>query len=136
MVRFIALLIACEFLTVGLHIPVRAGETNSAGSREVVRGRSYPEGMSRDEVRRELAGSWRLVSAARPASGWSKEFAAPAGSRAGSFERVHPGVTVEVCDVYRVGHTNAPWTYHGVWLTYFYYDRSKKLIGTDRWVIE
>jgi len=51
------------------------------------------------------------------------------------FERSHPGA-VEMCDVYWVGHTNAPRMYRGPWLNYFYFDRKEKLIGFDRWVIE
>ena len=96
---------------------------------------SYSLGMSRKEVRAELADSWLLVSASRPPAGWSVQVSPPAGGRAAMFEGSHPGA-VEACDVYWVGHTNAPRIYSGKWLNYFYFDRSDKLIGFERWVME
>jgi hypothetical protein len=91
--------------------------------------------MTRKEVRADLADSWLLVSASRPPTGWSSQVSPPAGGRAAMFERSHPGA-VETCDVYWVGHTNAPSMYFGRWLNYFYFDRDEKLIGFDRWVID
>ena len=49
----------------------------------------------------------------------------------------HPGTIVKACEVYLVGHTNAPkGSYYGKWLNYFYFDRDEKLIGFDRLVID
>jgi len=91
--------------------------------------------MSRKEVRAELSDSWLLVAASRPATGWSSQTSPPAGARAVMFERSHPDA-VEACDVYWVGHTNAPNMYFGKWLNYFYFGANEKLIGFDRWVID
>ena len=96
---------------------------------------SFSVGMTRKDVRAELADSWLLVSADRPATGWSSQVSPPAGRFASMFERSHPGA-VEACDVYWVGHTNAPGMYYGKFLNYFYFDREQKLIGFDRWAID
>ena len=97
---------------------------------------SYSLGMSRREVRADLSDSWLLVSASRPVTGWSSHVLPPAGGRAVKFERSHEGSLVEKCDVYWVGHTNAPKMNYGIWLNYFYFDGDDKLIGFDRWVID
>ncbi len=96
---------------------------------------SFSVGMTREQVRAELTDSWLLVSASRPTTGWSSQVSPPAGARAAMFERSHSGA-VEACDVYWLGHTNAPRMYYGKWLNYFYFDRDQKLIGFDRWVID
>jgi len=93
-------------------------------------------GMTREQVRANLTNAWLLVSASRPATGWSRQVAPPAGRFAASFESSRPGVAVEACDVYWVGHTNAPTMYYGKWLNYYYFDRDQKLIGFARWVID
>ena len=97
---------------------------------------SFSVGMSRNEVRAELADSWLLVSASRPISGWSRQVSPPAGGRAVHFESSHPGTVAEACGVYWVGHTNAPRMYYGIWFNYFYFDQDEKLIGFDQWVLD
>ena len=92
--------------------------------------------MSRDAIRAELADSCHLVSAPRPLEGWSRNAFPPAGRFAGRFEASHGGATVEHCDVYWIGHTNAPKIYYGIWLNYFYFDQEMKLIGFDWRVID
>src|SRR6266446_1991247 len=96
----------------------------------------FSVGMTREQVRADLRDSWLLVSASRPAAGWSREVSPPAGRFAARFESSHPDAAVEACDVYWVGHTNAPSMYYGKWLTYFYFDRNQKLTGFDRWVVD
>ncbi|SRR6266498_2998091 len=96
----------------------------------------YSVGMSRAQVKDELANSYLLVSASRPKSGWSIRVSRPAGGRAARFESSHNGRVVQTCEVYWVGHTNAPRIYCGIWLDYFYFDRDEKLIGYDRFVID
>src|SRR5450755_2162471 len=123
MARFIPL-----FLTVGLLTGCATGPHQSLPqpSRQPQRTErakhSFSIGMTRKEVRADLADSWLLVSASRPLTGWSSQVSPPAGGRAAMFERSHPGA-VEACDVYWVGHTNAPSMYFGRWLNYFYFDR-------------
>jgi hypothetical protein len=46
------------------------------------------------------------------------------------------GEVVQFCDVYWVGHTNAPQTYYGKSLSYFYFDRDQKLTRFEKWVID
>jgi hypothetical protein len=96
----------------------------------------FSVGMTRNEVRADLADSHLLASASRPASGWSRQVSPPAGGQAAMFEGSHAGATVEACDVYWIGHTNAPSMYYGKRLNYFYFDRDDKLIGFDWWVID
>jgi hypothetical protein len=96
---------------------------------------SFSIGMTREQVRAELTDSWLLVSASRPSVGWSSQVSPPAGRFAASFEGWHPDA-VEACDVYWLGHTNAPSMYYGKWLNYFYFDRKQKLIGFEKWVID
>jgi hypothetical protein len=93
-------------------------------------------GISREEVRAYLADSWLLVSASRPITGWRALYRAPAGGRAKDFEHFHPGITVHMCDVYWVGHSNAPPLDAGIWLDYFYFDRHERLIESERIIIE
>ena len=97
---------------------------------------SFSIGSSRKEVRADLSDSWLLVSASRPVSGWSRKVSPPAGGRAVRFESSHPGSPAEACDVYWIGHTNAPRMYYGIWLNCFYFDHDEKLIGFDRWVLD
>jgi len=96
---------------------------------------SFSVGMTRGQVREDLTDSWLLVSASRPAGGWSSQISPPAGGQAATFERFHSDA-VEACDVYWVGHTHAPAMYYGIRLNYFYYDRNQRLIGFERWVID
>ena len=93
-------------------------------------------GMTREQLRAQLMHSWLLVAAARPDGGWSRQFSQPAGRFAGRFESSHPGIGVEACDVYWIGHTNAPSMYYGIPLNYYYFDSEQKLIGFDKWVID
>jgi len=90
--------------------------------------------MSRDDVRAALADSWLLASVSRPEAGWTREVSPPAGGRAARFEMTNPGMIVEMCDVYWIGHTHAPRTYYGKRLDYFYFDCDEKLIGFE-WCI-
>jgi hypothetical protein len=97
---------------------------------------SYPLGMTRKDLRKELASSCLFMSASRPPTGWSRQVSPPAGERAMVFESSKPGTIVEACDVYWIGHTNAPKMYYGKRLDYFYFDRDEKLIGFDWRIID
>jgi hypothetical protein len=134
MARFISFILATGFLTGCVTRPQPTEQATPPPQKHAQAKHSYSVGMSRNEVRAKLADSWLLVSASRPLAGWSGQVSPPAGGFAEMFERSHPGA-VEACDVYWVGHTNAPSMYSGKWLNYFYFDRNDKLIGFDRWVI-
>ena len=95
---------------------------------------SYSLGMSRVQVRAELADSYLFASATRPATGWTRQVSPPAGREVLRFESSHPDQLVQSCDVYRVGHRKAPSMYYGIRLDYFYFDRDDKLIGFN-WII-
>jgi hypothetical protein len=95
----------------------------------------FSVGMTREQVRKDLKDSRLLIATPRPTAGWSSRISPPAGSRAARFERSHACV-VGACDVYWVGHADAPRTYDGISLTYFYFDRDDELIGFDTWVID
>ena len=135
MARFISFILTLGLLTGCATRPQQSQQLATQPQRSERAKRSFSVGMNRKEVRADLSDSYLLVSASRPATGWSREVSPPAGGRAAMFERYHPGA-VEACDVYWVGHTNAPRMYFGKWLNYFYFDRDQKLIGFDRWVID
>jgi aspartate/tyrosine/aromatic aminotransferase len=92
---------------------------------------------ARVEVRAEagLGEACLLVSAARPEAGWAGQGSPLAGRMAAMFERNNPGVAVEVCEVYWMGHANASKTNGGKMVSYFYYDRGRKLVGSDNWAL-
>jgi hypothetical protein len=96
----------------------------------------YSIGMSRENLRVAVSNSWLVASASRPTNGWSSRIAPPAGGRALRFESSHPGVVVQNCDVYWVGHTNRPSMYYGQWLHYFYFDNRNKLVGFNSVVLD
>ena len=134
MARFISLILTIGLLQ-GCTAPHQGPTQPSPQQQRSKRSKhSFSVGMTRKEVQAKLADSWLLVSASRPPSGWSSQDSPPAGGFASMFERSHPGA-VEACEVYWVGHTNAPTIYFGKWLNYFYFDREEKLIGFDKWVI-
>src|SRR5438132_1369271 len=76
---------------------------------------SFSVGMTHEQLRADLTDSWLLISASRPPAGWSRQVSPPAGERAARFEQSHAGA-VHSCDVYWIGHTNAPRMYYGKWL--------------------
>ena len=136
MARFIPLTLTVGLLVGCATVPHQGPPEASQQPQRIERAKhSFLVGMTRKEVRVDLSDSWLLVSASRPATGWSSQISPPAGRYAAIFEHSHPDA-VGACDVYWVGHTNAPSIYFGKWLNYFYFDRDDKLIGFDRWVID
>jgi hypothetical protein len=136
MARFIPLILTAGVLTgctTGPH--TSAPQPSPQPQRSERAKHSFSVGMTRKEVRAELAGSWLLVSASRPPTGWSSQDSPPAGGRAAMVERSLPGA-VSACDVFWVGHTNAPKMYFGKRLDYFYFDRDEKLIRFDWWILD
>jgi len=129
MTRLFILLLTAGILP-GCSTQPRQGEEAAPLPHSQKATRSFSLGMTREQVRAELSDSWLFVSASRPDTGWSNEVSPPAGGRVLVFERSHPR-RVEACDVYWVGHTNAPSMYFGKRLDYFYFDRDEKLIGFD-----
>jgi hypothetical protein len=136
MVRSIPLILATGLVIGCVNQPLKSEQAAPPPQTTERARHSFLVGMSRKEVRKELADSWLLVSASRPVSGWSKRDSPPAGGRVVRFESSHPGTVVEECEVYWVGHTNAPRMYYGIWLSYYYFDRDEKLIAFDRSVID
>ena len=111
----------------GFEFICRAAEHDRAKTNEL-----YRIGMSREKVRLAVSNSCLVASASRPTNGWSSPVAPPAGSRALQFEFSHPGVVVQNCDVYWVGHTNRPVTYYGRILHYFYFDNGNTLLAFNK----
>jgi hypothetical protein len=93
-------------------------------------------GQKRDDLRARLQDSCLVLAASRPVNGWSWEVSRLAGRFALEFENSHAGALVQSCDVYWLGHTNAPLRYLGIRLKYFYFDRNDRLIGSDSWVLD
>jgi hypothetical protein len=133
MLRPISFILAVGFLA-GCRTRQQEQPAIQLQSREQVR-HSFSIGMTRGQVHADLTDSWLVVSASRPDTGWSREVSPPAGSFAGWYESSHPNSNVESCDVFWIGHTNAPAVYFGIRLRYFYFDREQKLIAHEGWVI-
>lgn len=136
MARFIYFILMFGLLMGCVTRPCQIEQPASQPQRSERAKHSFSIGMTRMEVRTDLADSYLLASASRPAGGWSRVVSPPAGGRAVMFEFSHPGIIVEACDVYWIGHTNRPSMYYGQWLKYFYFDRDQKLIGFDTRVID
>jgi hypothetical protein len=102
----------------------------------------YRAGMSREQVRARLAGSALMMSASRPAEGWSprgRSSISPDRGASARYEKTNPGVRVQYCEVYWVGNDEKPKRMHipeGMWLTYFFFDASDALVGIITRVID
>ena len=95
---------------------------------------TFSIGVTRQQVRKNFADSWLVQSVRRPNGGWLRDAAPPGTKFAARFEDGNGEKTVEACDVYWVGHTNATSTYYGKQLEYFYFDHEERLIGSESWV--
>jgi hypothetical protein len=96
---------------------------------------SYRTGMTREEAHALLAHANLMSSVPRPACGWSStdDSNNQASRAAFHFERKHPDVKVESCEVYWVGrHTSAPLAVGGVWWDYLFFDSHDRLLGYHR----
>jgi hypothetical protein len=113
----------------GCKLAYAAGEQDPAKTNGV-----YHVRMSREALRSAVSNSWLVASASRPTNGWSRQITPPAGGQAMRFEFSQPGVVVQHCDVYWLGHTNRPGMIYGRRLDYFYFDKGNKLVGLG-WVI-
>src|SRR5262249_5666606 len=115
-------------------------ETGQCSKFGPVRGRnSYALGLSQQAVAAAVCDSCLVMCASRPSTGGSKEISRPAGSMAMRFERSHAGTAVAKCDVYWLGHYDAPGEatgYAGVDLTYFYFDGNDKMMGYETLIFD
>ena len=89
MVRLISLILAIGLFTGCANRQRESEQTRHQPQKSERATHSYSLGMSRKELRAELADSWLLVSASRPVNRWSHDVSPPAGGRAGSFENSH-----------------------------------------------
>src|ERR1022692_4798083 len=103
MMRFIAFILATGFLMSCAARPQRTKQAASPPQRPEQAAttterseralHSYSVGVSRKEVRADLADSWLLASAMRPVNGWSREVSPPSGGHAARFESSIPALS-------------------------------------------
>ena len=136
MLRFISFLLASGLFTSCTTRPLWNEVATPPPQRGLYATHSYSVGMTRKELRAEFADSWLVAHASRPVGGWSELIYPLYGNSADRFERRHQNTIVDSCDVYWVGHTNAPRIQEGIWLDYFLFDRNEKLVGFDKRVID
>ncbi len=97
---------------------------------------AYRPGLTREELRVHLSYAKLLISSTRSPTGWShfnEKNDYHLQKAVAAFERQHPGLIVESCDVYWVGrHTNVPLAIGGVWWDYLFFNKDGILLGYYR----